>query len=276
MFIDSHCHLFYEDFRQDIADVITRARDAGVSAFVVPATNHETALQAIALADRFPNVFVCAGFHPLDLEHFTEERFTALRGLLDHPRVVAVGEIGIDYFYDSSPREYQREIFARQIDLAINRNLPIVVHTRDSVQDAIDIVLRHADLHPEWMNEHGAMTRKRGVFHCFTGTAEQARSLFDNGFLVSFPGPVTFKKSTMPEVLKEIGPDNIMVETDSPFLTPAPFRGKRNEPSYIPLIAQKIAEVLNIPLFLVAKTTSMNAIRLFGLPESVIEIGTDK
>jgi TatD DNase family protein len=276
MFIDSHCHLFYENFRTDIADVIARARDAGVTAFVVPATNHSTAQQAIALSERFPNIFVCAGFHPLDLEHFSEGNFTILRDLLDHPRVVAVGEIGIDYFYDRSPREYQQEIFSRQIELAIVRDLPIVVHTRDSVQDAIDIVLRHVDLHPEWMNEYGASTRKRGVFHCFTGTSEQARTLFDLQFLVSFPGPITFKKSTMPEVLKEIGPENIMVETDSPFLTPVPYRGKRNEPSYIPLIAQKIADVLDIPLSQVAKTTSMNAIRLFGLAESVIENGITK
>jgi TatD DNase family protein len=269
MFIDSHCHLFYEDFNADVDDVIARANDAGVAVFVVPATNHETARQAIELAERYPNLFVCAGFHPLDLEHYSEAHFAEIREMLGHPRVVAVGEIGIDYFYDRSPKEFQKEVFSRHIDLAIEHNLPIVVHTRDSVQDAIDMVLHHVGRHPEWMSGIGVSTRKRGVFHCFTGTAEQARTLFDHRFLVSFPGPLTFKKSGMPEVLKEIGLDNVMIETDSPFLTPVPYRGKRNEPSYVILVAQKIAEVLDMPIDEVARITSGNAVRLFNLPITV-------
>lgn len=261
MFIDSHCHLFYPDFTDDLPSVIQRAQGAGVQYFLVPATNHETAEQAIALAEKYPSIFVAVGFHPLDLKEYTDERLRIVEQLSSHSKVVAIGEIGIDYFYDTSPREYQREIFARQIELAIKKNLPIIVHTRDSVQDAIDIVMRYSRTNPEWKKDG-----KRGVFHCFTGDVRQAKALFDHRFLVSFPGPITFKKSIMPEVVKEIGLENIMVETDAPFLTPVPHRGKRNEPSYIPLIAQKIAETLGVPIDEVAATTTANTIGLFQLP----------
>lgn len=261
MFIDSHCHLFYEDFKDDLADVIARAESAGVTSFVVPATNHETAHYAIDLAERFESVYACVGFHPLDLEQYSEDSFKKIEDLVSHPKVVAIGEIGIDYFYDTSPRDLQREVFSRQIDFAIKKDMPIVVHTRDSMDDALEIVTTFAERNPQW--KKGG---KRGVFHCFSGTAEQARILFDHQFLVSFPGPVTFKKNTgMVETLKEIGADHIMVETDSPYLTPVPYRGKRNEPSYIPLIAQKIAEILDIPVEDVAAKTSHNARSLFSI-----------
>jgi TatD DNase family protein len=264
MFIDSHCHLFYEDFTPDLPEVIRRAMDAGVDRFVVPATNLRTAEQALALSETYPGIFVAVGFHPLDLAEFSEVGLTRIAELSSHPKVVAIGEIGIDYFYDTSPREYQREIFARQIVMAAEKDLPIIVHTRDSVQDAVDIVVRQVAEHPRWRGG-----KPRGVFHCFTGDVQQARTLFDHGFLVSFPGPVTFKKATMPDVIRQIGLDNIMVETDAPFLTPVPFRGKRNEPSYIPIIAQTIASVLNVPIETVAEATTRNAVRLFGLPAAV-------
>ncbi|MFA6439237.1 MAG: TatD family hydrolase [Bacteriovoracaceae bacterium] len=262
MFIDSHCHLFYEDFKDDLAEVIRRAQDAGVDRFIVPATNHITAQQAIELAEQFPSVYVAAGFHPLDLTHYSEANLSRVESYVSHPKVIAVGEIGIDYFYDTSPREYQREIFSVQIELAIRKDLPIIVHTRDSVQDAVDIVIRYATNNPQWKRDG-----LRGVFHCFTGDAAQARTLFDHGFLVSFPGPITFKKATMPNVAKEIGLANIMIETDAPFLTPVPYRGKRNEPAYIPIIGRTIAEILNIAIEEVASVTTKNAIRLFGLPD---------
>lgn len=263
MYIDSHCHLFYEDFAADLPEVIQRAVDAGVDRFIVPATNLRTAEQALKLSETYPGIFVAVGFHPLDLAEFSEEGLNRVAALSSHPKVVAIGEIGIDYFYDTSPREFQREIFARQIVVAAEKDLPIIVHTRDSVQDAVDIVVHQVSAHPEWRGG-----KPRGVFHCFTGDAEQARTLFDHGFLVSFPGPVTFKKATMPDVIRQIGLDNIMVETDAPFLTPVPFRGKRNEPSYIPIIARTIASALNVPLETVAEATTRNAVRLFGLPDA--------
>lgn len=266
MFIDSHCHLFYEDFSDDLNEVINRAFLAGVRTFIVPATNETTARQAITLAERYPSIYVAVGFHPLDLKEFSEELYHRIEGLIGHPKVVAIGEIGIDYFYDYSPRTVQKEIFARHIDLAVKHDLPIIVHTRDSVQDAIDIVLLAVQKNPEW-KRHG----KRGVFHCYTGNSDQAKKLFDAGFFVSFPGPVTFKKGSMAEVVREIGLDNIMVETDSPFLTPVPYRGKRNEPSYIPIIGQKIAEILHVTIDEVALRTTANAQLLFNLPVETVK-----
>jgi len=261
MFIDSHCHLFYDDFKNDLSEVISRAINSGVKYFIVPATNHETARQAIELAEQYPSIFVSVGFHPLDLSEFSTDRLALIEKMILHPKVIAIGEIGIDYFYDRSPREYQKEIFSLQIELAIRTDLPIIVHTRDSVHDAVEIAVRYAKSYPEWRNKG-----KRGVFHCFTGDKAQAKTLFDSNFLISFPGPVTFKKSTMPDLIKEIGIENIMVETDSPYLTPVPFRGKRNEPSYIPLIAQKIADTLNISIEEVGRITTANAKKLFNLP----------
>ena len=261
MFIDSHCHLFYEDYKEDLPAVLKRAEDAGVQRFIVPATNHETARRAVDLAEQYDSIYACVGFHPLDLEHYSEENLASVEQLLSHPKVVAVGEIGIDYFYDTSPRDFQREIFAMQIDIAAKHGLPIVVHTRDSVQDAVDIVVAAVHKHPQWRDKG-----KRGVFHCFTGSADQATTLFDHRFLVSYPGPITFKKNdVMAQTLGEIGIENIMVETDSPYLTPVPYRGKRNEPSYIPLIARKISEILSIPVEEVEKKTTENVYSLFLL-----------
>ena len=261
MYIDSHCHLFYDDFTVDLADVLARAEAAGVTKCVVPATNYKTALQSLALADRYPALSVSIGFHPLDLEHFCEEDFEKLKKLATHPKVVAIGEIGLDYFYDTSPREYQKEIFIRQIEFAVQKDLPIIVHTRDSMEDAIEIVTGIAREHGQWKREG-----IRGVFHCFTGSAEQANILIENRFYVSFPGPITFKKNeVMAKTVKAIGIEHIMLETDAPFLTPVPFRGKRNEPSYIPLIAQKISEITGVSAEEIARQTTANAKRLFTL-----------
>ena len=263
-FIDSHTHLFYEDFRNDLPEVIARARAVGVDRFIVPATNLSTAREAIALAESIPGLYAAVGYHPLDLKEFTEEGMQEIERLTTHSKVVAVGEIGIDYFYDTSPRDVQMQLFERQIALAVRTNLPIIVHTRDSVPDAIDLVVRMTTQNPSWSPAGG-----RGVFHCFTGDAAQAQMLFEHDFLVSFPGPITFKKGTMGEVVRQIGLDRIMVETDAPFLTPVPFRGKRNEPSFIPLIATKIAEILGVSVDEVAARTTENAVRLFQLPASL-------
>ncbi|HEX9614425.1 MAG TPA: TatD family hydrolase, partial [Bacteroidota bacterium] len=168
--------------------------------------------------------------------------------------------------YDFAPRDKQREVFEKQIAIAVERNLPIVVHTRESTEESIETVERFCVKHPHWRNNgSGEVKGARGVFHCFTGTADQARKLFALGFHVSFPGIVTFKNSPVLETLKSIGHESILLETDSPFLTPSPFRGKRNEPAYIPYIANKIAEVLNTTPGVVAGQTTANAKRLFSL-----------
>lgn len=261
MFIDSHTHLFYPDFDEDRNEVIQRAHDAGVTQFVVPATNLETSLRALELAETYPDIFVALGYHPLDLEQYSGEQYEKLKELYSHKKVVAVGEIGLDYFYDSSPRDVQIKIYQQQIEWAVEKNLPIIVHTRDSVQQAIDIAIQFSKENRQWCSE-----KYKGVFHCFSGNTEQAFQLLDSGFLVSYPGIVTFKKATVLDTLREVGCKNIMLETDAPYLTPVPYRGKRNEPSYIPLIAQKIAEVCQVSVEEVAKHTTHNAQKIFSLP----------
>lgn len=261
MFIDSHTHLFYPDFDSDRDEVLQRATDAGVTQFIVPATNYETSMRALELTDKYSTVFVALGFHPLDLEHYSDDKFEKLQALLSHPKVVAIGEIGLDYFYETSPHDVQKEVFRKQIALAVEKDLPIIVHTRNSIEDAIGIAEYFAQQHPTWRKNN-----YKGVFHCFSGNTQDAFRLLNVGFLVSYPGIVTFKKTTVLDTVRDVGVKNIMLETDAPYLTPAPFRGKRNEPSYIPLIAKKIAEVCNVSVEEVAVQTSRNAKRIFSLP----------
>jgi TatD DNase family protein len=270
--IDSHAHLFYEDFRADFEQMLERARMVGVRAIVVPGTNVQTSREAVDLSARYPSIFACVGIHPHEAGAASDADVESIRDLTVAPGVVAVGEIGLDFHYDFSPRTRQQEIFHRQVLLAVEMDLPIVVHTRESIPEALDIVRSIVRDHPDWCVEQAgekAANRGRGVFHCFTGTAEQARELFSMGFLVSYPGIVTFKNSPVVPVIREIGLENILIETDSPYLAPVPHRGKRNEPSHLPVIAGTIAVILGATPSEVARRTSENAIRLFALNVNV-------
>ncbi len=241
MFIDTHAHLVAPDFNDDRDEVIQRARDAGVESIIVPGTDAETSRQAIELAENYDFIYACVGVHPHDATKATESALEEIEQLSRHHKVVAIGEIGLDYHYDFSPREKQIEVFRKQIEIAIRRNLPIVVHTRKSIPDTIQIIDTAVSNNGLWRkNRH-----PRGVFHCFTGDVAQARKIINLGFFVSYPGIVTFKNSTAAETIQKLGYDHLMLETDSPYLTPAPHRGKRNEPAHIRLIAQKIAELCN-------------------------------
>jgi TatD DNase family protein len=272
MFIDTHAHLFSSEYDNDIADVLRRARDAGVELCIVPGTNLATSRQAIALAGRFDGVYAAVGFHPLDLAEWNAGSLEEIGKLLDHPKVVAVGEIGLDYYYDRSPRELQRDTFRLQMELAVKHDLPVIIHTRDSMDDAVAICGDVIGANPEWRRERknprGKYEALKGVFHCYSGDAPTASRLIDSGFLVSFPGVVTFKNNGAVEVLRRIGYDHIMLETDSPYLTPAPHRGKRNEPSYIPLIAQTAADICGASVADIERTSTHNAQRLFGIGPS--------
>lgn len=269
MFIDSHAHLFYPDFKDDLDEVIRRASDAGVKFFVVPGTNVETSKQAIALSERYEAVYACVGIHPLDMAEADDGALREIEKLSEHKKVVAIGEIGLDYYYDTTPKDKQQRMFRSQIEIAIRRNLPIVVHTRDSMDDAVSTVEEMIQRNEYWRSQQATSNSRflapKGVFHCFSGDALTARRLFMLGFLVSYPGIVTFKNSPAVETLKTIGYDHIMLETDSPYLTPAPHRGKRNEPMYIPEIGKKIAEVCKATDKDVARTTTYNAKRLFNI-----------
>ena len=269
MYIDSHAHIFYEDYKSDIDDVLARARAAGVEAIVVPGTTMETSEEAVALAEKYNDVYATVGIHPHEAAKATLAILDRIEQLSTNAKVVAIGEIGLDYHYDFAPRDVQGEVFRRQIEIAIRRNLPMVVHTRESLEDALAMVEEAVANFPAWRADqqivHTRYPALRGVFHCFPGGAEDVWRLLDLGFLVSYPGIVTFKNSPSIETLKKIGFDHILLETDSPYMSPVPLRGKRNEPANVVLIARKIAEIFGVSEEDVARAARFNTKRLFKI-----------
>lgn len=269
MYIDSHAHIFFEDYKADREDVLKRAGLAGVETIIVPGTTLETSREAVALAEEHSNVYATVGIHPHEASKAGPGVLEQIRELSKGKKVVAIGEIGLDYHYDFSPREVQKDVFRSQIEIAVQRNLPIVVHTRESWEDAFTIVRDAVASNPKWKTDgatvHTRYPALRGVFHCFPGGAEDAWQLLELGFLVSYPGIVTFKNSPSIETLKKIGFDHILLETDSPYLSPVPLRGKRNEPANIVLIAQKIADVFGVSAEDVARAARYNTKKLFNI-----------
>ncbi len=230
--VDSHCHLDDPKFDEDREQAIERARAAGVERMMAIGTgNGPPDLEvAVRQADRYPFIYATIGVHPHDASKATPETFVQLRELAPHPKVLAVGEIGLDYHYDFSPREVQREVFERQLEIAAEARLPIVIHTREAWDDTLAILRQH------W---HGG-----GIMHCFTGDAQQAREALDLGFHLSFGGVLTFPKAETVRQAARITPDDrLLVETDCPYLAPVPHRGKRNEPAFVVESVKRLAEV---------------------------------
>lgn len=254
MFIDTHTHLFFKNFDEDRDEVIKNALTAGVKYMVVPGTDIETSRQAVELAEKYKSVYAAVGVHPHDTKDWDDSLIDELRKLAKHPKVVAIGEIGLDYFYDFSPKDKQQQAFDKQIQLALELELPIIIHNRDSNDDIMEFARKYKD------------SSLKAQYHCFAGTVENARELVEMGHFISFTGNITFKKAdSIREVLSKVSVENILLETDSPFLTPVPFRGKRNEPKHIPIIAQIVAETHHLRVEDVARTTSWNAYKLFGI-----------
>jgi TatD DNase family protein len=272
MFVDTHAHLFFKDFDADRDDVIRRAQDAGVEYIVCPGTDFETSRKSIELAERYDCVYAAVGFHPHDAKKAMGSDGRPDAALLqhveqmsNHPRVVAIGEIGLDYHYNFSPPDVQREVFSAQIDIACRRDLPIIIHTRESETDVFQIVGEKLKLNGGWRH-----TSPKGVFHCFSGDTAMARQVIQWGFMISIPGPVTFpekpgRPNTMAGVVRDINETSILLETDSPYLTPHPFRGKRNEPANIPFIAKKIAEIKGCAVEFIAESSTQATRKLFAL-----------
>jgi TatD DNase family protein len=270
MFVDTHAHLFFKDFNEDIEDVILRAREVGVARIVCPGTDLETSRRSIQLADRFETVYAAVGFHPHDARKAVGTDGSMDKGVIEeimrlasHPKVVAIGEIGLDYHYNYSQPEIQRAVFAEQIRIAHRCDLPIIIHTRESESDALHIVERNRGQNTDWRK--GGM---KGVFHCFSGDVHMAKKVVGWGFFVSIPGPVTFREkpgrpTTMTAVVERIGMEHILLETDSPFLTPRPLRGMRNEPANIPLIAKKVADIKEMTVEHVGAVSTRGAESLF-------------
>lgn len=266
MFADSHAHLFFKDFQNDIDEVLRRAQDAGIEVIINPGTDVDTSRQSIELAEKYDMIYACVGFHPHDASKANTAALEEIERLSLHPKVVAIGEIGLDYHYNFSPPQVQREVFSRQIEIAQRRELPIVVHSREAEHDTLNIV--EAGIRKDGRWRSGAA--RRGVFHCFPGDPAMARKVIDWNFHISIPGPVTFplkpsKPNSMAEVVAEIPIEYILLETDSPYLTPVPHRGKRNEPSNIPIIAARIAELQRRSVEEVGRVTTAAVRKLFGM-----------
>ncbi|MBM4298076.1 MAG: TatD family deoxyribonuclease [Deltaproteobacteria bacterium] len=258
MLIDSHAHIQGKEYAGEAAAVIERARAAGVETIIAVggAGDMSSNDAAVQLAARFDNVYATVGMHPHDAKDVGADQLATLRDLASQPKVVAIGETGLDYYYRHSPQDIQRRVFAQFIHMARATALPIVVHERDAARDAAEMLRR----------EGGG--NLRGVIHCFTGDYEAARAYLDLGFFLSFTGIITFKNAEpLREVVRKVPLDRIFVETDSPYLTPVPYRGRRNEPAYVRYVAQTIANVKSMKLDAVAQATSDNVRRLFPLPE---------
>ncbi len=251
-FIDTHAHLDFADFDLDREEVIKRAQEAGVTRIVDLGCNLESSQKVVQIAEKFPGVFAAIGIHPHDAEGCTKKALEDLKKLADNPKVVAIGEVGLDYYRMKSHQDVQQETLRRQLRLAKELNLPVVVHNRDSDEDVIKI------LEEEKM--------EKVVIHCFSSNWDLAKRVLDQGYMISFTGVITRSgKETLWEVIGKTSLERIMIETDSPFLVPQKFWGQRNEPMYVVETAKKIAEIKNVSLEEVAKKTTKNAIQFFGL-----------
>ncbi|MGG1249003.1 TatD family hydrolase [Bacillus spizizenii] len=254
MLFDTHAHLNAEQYDTDLEEVIERAKAEKVERIVVVGFDRPTIIRAMEMIEQYDFMYAAIGWHPVDAIDMTEEDLEWIRELSAHEKVVAIGEMGLDYHWDKSPKDVQKEVFRKQIALAKEVNLPIIIHNRDATEDVVTI-----------LKEEGAEA-VGGIMHCFTGSAEVARECMKMNFYLSFGGPVTFKNAKKPkEVVKEIPNDRLLIETDCPFLTPHPFRGKRNEPSYVKYVAEQIAELKGMTFEEIASVTTENAKRLFRI-----------
>jgi TatD DNase family protein len=261
IFVDSHCHIDGKEFDADREDVIKRAESAGVRAMLVvgtgEASDFENFERAVEVAEKYENIFAAVGVHPHDAKTFDDEAENRLIELAQSSRkVVAWGEIGLDFYYDHSPRDVQARVFRRQIRIAKELGLPIIIHSRAADEETVAI-----------LTEECAVENFRGgIMHCFGGTPAMAESLMKIGFLISFAGNVTFKKAeNLREAARVVPIERLLIETDCPFLTPVPFRGKRNEPMYVVETARFLADFYGIELETLAKRTTRNFTEFFGL-----------
>jgi TatD DNase family protein len=250
--IDTHCHLDMDEFNPDREEVIQRAKDAGIEAIITIGSDLKGNIGGLELSKKYDFIYSSVGIHPHDAKDFTEDVFNQIKIWVKREKVVAIGEIGLDYHYDNSPREIQREIFMKQLQFAKEVNLPAVIHSREAKRDTLEII-----------KESGV---NKGVLHCFSGDIDMAERAIAMGFFISIAGPVTFKNARKPkEIAKMIPDDYLLIETDAPYLTPEPFRGRRNEPSYIVHTAKAIAELRGITLEDLSRITTINAKRLFKI-----------
>lgn len=251
--IDSHAHIYYRDYADDFDEMLTRAADAGLGAILVVGTDIESSREAVALAEKYPQLYAAVGIHPHDASRVTDTCYTVIRELaLSSPKVVAIGEIGLDFYRDRSPRDEQERVFRSFLRMAQELDKPVIIHDRDAHERVLSI-----------LREEGA---DRGVLHCFSGDSAMAAEAIRMGFYISIPGTVTYPANeALRQVVQAVSMDRMLVETDCPYLSPVPHRGKRNEPAYVRLAAERVAEVKGLTLADVARITTKNCRDLFGI-----------
>ena len=256
--IETHCHLDYLN-RDELSNHLIKARDVGVKKFVTISVSEENLISTIELANHYHDVWATQGIHPHCASDYTEDTEKKILTNLECNKVVAIGEIGLDYYYEHSERDMQKNVFEKQLDLASETNLPVVIHTREADNDTIEI-----------LKKYSLALKKKGVIHSFTSTMKLAEFCLSEGFKLGFNGIATFKSAeNVREVIKCTPLDQMVLETDSPYLTPVPYRGKQNSPRYLPFIAKKIAEIKNTDIEILLQNTYQNSIDLFAKLNSV-------
>jgi TatD DNase family protein len=250
--VDSHVHLNHSDFDADLDAVLERAQRAGVTRLINIGYDLDSSLETISLTERYPVVYGAVGVHPHDARTYDDEVERELERMVDNEKVVAVGEIGLDFYRDLTARDRQRDVFARQLDLAKRRNMPVIIHCRDAFEDVVGILAERGERH-------------HGIFHAFSGDESMAKRVLDLGFHIGIGGVVTFKNSNLAEVVAKMPAGAIVLETDCPYLAPMPFRGKRNEPAYLTYVVDKILEVTRETPEELTKRTDDNLADALGL-----------
>ena len=251
MLVDTHCHLFFDELKNDIDGVLSRANELGVTKIICVGTDITDSIKSYKLAKKYNNIYSTAGIHPHDVEAVEGDYINELRNLLLNEKVVAVGEIGLDYYRNISDSNIQKKRLREQLKIALEIDKPVIIHNREADEDMISILTEFPEI--------------SGVAHCFSSNLDMANQLLELGYYISFSGNLTFKNSHLPSVAKELPLDRLLVETDSPFLSPVPFRGKPNEPARVRYVAEKLAEIHNIALEEIANITSENASKIFRL-----------
>jgi TatD DNase family protein len=259
---DTHCHLNFDEFNQDRDQVIERAQINGIARILIPGVDLDTSKTAINCSRKYPIVFAAVGVHPNNGEKWTTNSITELRGLAENQKVVAIGEIGLDYYREYSSRKVQRSIFCQQLELAKELRLPVIIHNREASTDLLDIIQRwHQELSANKMN----LANNPGVMHSYSGSIEFVERFTDLNFKIGITGPITFKNAnSLQNVVRQIKLESLLIETDAPYLTPHPYRGKRNEPANVRIVAEKIAEIKESSFEKIAKVTSEGGDNLFN------------
>ena len=254
LMIDTHAHIYLPEFDKDREKIISSAAEAGINKIYLPAIDSSTHERMLATEALFPNCVSMMGLHPCSVKEDFEKEIAVIQDYLSKRRFVAIGEIGLDFYWDKTLAQQQYEAFHQQIQIALTHHFPIVIHSRNAIDECIEVVRQYPEL--------------RGVFHCFSGNAKQAGKIIELNFMLGIGGVVTFKNGGLDKVLSEVGLSAVILETDAPYLAPVPYRGKRNEPAYTKLVAEKVASLLNRSLEEVALTTTQNAEKLVSLGQN--------